>query len=402
MWFDRTGEPMTTAREPARGRRGHGEGSIYQAANGKWRAAVDLGWQDGKRARKYVTGSTRAEAAAKLRALLHDVDQGRRPAKETTVEQHLTRWVTESLPGRVAPKGIESYESMVRVHLIPAFGKKRLSALTPADVERLLNAKLAAGKSLSTVRRIRSVLVQSLRQAERWSLVSRNVAGLVDPPKIGRSAGQEGQEPAEQRHLSTEEARRLLGAAAGTRLAAPVTLMLATGLRRGELLGLRWGDVDLEAGVLRVRRALGVVGGRAVLVDAKTPKSRRTLNLAGPVVEVLRAHRSAQVAEQLAAVEWEDGGWVFPSTKGTPWHPRNYSRSFARLVKAADLDGTGVHPHTTRHTATSTMLAAGVPAEVVMSVLGHSTPRMTLGVYAHVDQPARQAAAETMAGALFG
>lgn len=385
-----------------KGRRGHGEGSIYRAAGGKWRAVVDLGWQDGKRVRKYVTGATRQEAAGKLRALLHAVDQGNRPAKEVTVEQHLRRWVDETLPGRVAPKAIESYESVVRVHLIPAFGKTRLSALTPADVERLLNVKISAGLALSTVRRIRSVLAQALRQAERWGLVSRNVAALVDPPKLnGRSPAQEGQDQAEQRHLTIEEARRLLAAAEGTRMAAPVTLMLATGLRRGEVLGLRWADVDLAAGVLMVKRALGAVYGRAEVVDVKTAKSRRTIDLAPPVVEALRAHRAGQVAEQLASPRWDDAGYVFPSTTGGAWHPRNFSRSFARIVRGAGLDGTGVHPNTTRHTATSTMLASGVPVEVVMAVLGHSTPRMTLGVYAHTEQPARRAAADALAAAMF-
>ncbi len=365
------------------GRRGHGEGSIYLVAGGKWRAVVDLGWQDGKRQRKYASGATRVEVAGKLRAMLHDIDQGRTPGREVTVEQHLRRWVTESLPGRVAPAALANYGSVVRNHLIPAIGRRRLSQLTPADVERLLNAKQASGLSNSTVRRIRSVLVQALRQAEKWGMVARNVASLVDPPKDGHQE--------EQRSLTLAEARALLSAARGTRMEAPTVLLLATGLRRGELLGLQWGDVDLDAAVLRVRRAYVVVGGKASLEDAKTPKSRRALNLAAPVVDTLRRHRATQAAAS---------SWVFASTAGTPWNPRNFSRSFDGLVKAAGLAGTGVHPHTTRHTAASTMLAGGVPVESVMSVLGHTSPRMTLGTYSHVEAPARQAAAETLAGAL--
>lgn len=403
-------QPSGGRATPVRGRRGHGEGSIYPVAGGnrsaagassdergtpvrKWRAVVDLGWVEGKRSRKYVTGATRTEVAGKLRQLQHAVDQGRTPGREVTVEAHLTRWVAESLPGRVAEKAIENYSYIARVHLVPALGKRKLSALTPVDVEKMLNAKLAAGLSVSTVRRIRSVLVQSLRQAERWGLVARNVAGLVDPPKVVSD---------EARSLTLAESKRLLVAAVGTRLETAVTLLLSLGMRRGELLGLRWDDVDLDVGVLRVRRALGQVNGRASIVEVKTAKSRRALNLAPPVLEALRRHRVTQAAERLAALTWTDSGHVFAATNGAVWHPRNFSRDFARLVTAAGLDAAEVHPHTLRHGATSQMLAAGVPVDVVMSVLGHATARMTLGTYSHVEQPQREAAAETMAAALFG
>jgi integrase len=186
-----------------------------------------------------------------------------------------------------------------------------------------------------------------------------------------------------------------------------VVLMLSLGLRRGEALGLAWDDVDLDAGALRVRRALkrerDVKTGRSRLVlgDVKTAGSRRSLNVPTPMVDMLRGHRRRQAEERLAVgAEWQDSGLVFTTPIGTPIDPANFRHAFAALCKRAGLGHW--HPHELRHSAASIMLAQGVPLEVVSGVLGHSSIRMTKDVYGHIMAPQREAAAEAMGRALWG
>jgi integrase len=177
--------------------------------------------------------------------------------------------------------------------------------------------------------------------------------------------------------------------------------MLSTGLRRGEALGLRWEDVDLKKGVVVVRRQLQRVGGELVANDVKTTKSRRAVNIAPPVVTMLRARKAAQAKDRLACREaWEETGYVFTTQIGTPLDPRNIQRDFQTICTKAGLGKW--HPHELRHSAASLMLAAGVPLQVVSDVLGHSSIRMTADVYGHILQPQREEAAAALAGVLFG
>lgn len=203
------------------------------------------------------------------------------------------------------------------------------------------------------------------------------------------------------RSLTPVEAKALLGAARGDRLEALYVTMLSLGLRRGEALGLAWEDVDLDKGILRVRQAVKLEGGRLVIGEVKTAGSRRSLNLPGRLVEVLRAHRLRQLEERLAAGErWHHQGLVFTTTVGTPIDPHNRRRSFVSLCKRAGLGHW--HPHELRHSAASIMLAQGVPLEVVSDVLGHSSIRITKDVYGHVMEPQKRQAADAMARALWG
>jgi integrase len=295
----------------------------------------------------------------------------------------------------VAPSAFENYRSIADRHIRPVLGRTRVARLTPANIDALMSAKLDQGLSVSTVRRIRAILTQALGQAERWSLVSRNVAAVTRGPRERRREG---------RTLTPAQVRTLLSALEGHRLGTLYLLMLGTGLRGGEALGLRWSDVDLDVATIVVQRALKYEkrGAKTELVlgELKTGKSRRAVNLPATVVTALRGQRARQASDRLAVgAAWDDSsGLVFTTAIGRPLDPRNVYRDFRAVCERAGLGRW--HPHELRHSAASLMLAQGVPLEVVSDVLGHSSIRITADVYGHVLAPQRQAAAEAMAAIL--
>lgn len=377
------------------GRRGNGEGSVYQrASDGRWLGVATLGYDDkGRPRRKTVSATTRAGVVQKLTQLQRQLDDGLPPPDtQMTVAQLFERWHDDGLRHQVARSAADNYKSIADHHIVPHLGRKKVVQLTPGDVDRLMSLKMDSGLSVSTVRRIRSVFLQALDQAVRWGSVNRNVARLTRGPKMSRKEG---------RTLSPVQARKLLAALAGHRNQALYELMLCTGLRRGEALGLRWDDVDLRAGVVLVRRQLKREGGQLVTADTKTARSRRAVNLPAPMVTSLKAHRARQAAERLALGEaWQDTGYLFTSSVGTPIDPRNLYREFQGICRKAGLGGW--HPHELRHSAASLMLAQGVKLQVVSEVLGHSSIRMTADVYGHILAPDREAAAVAMGEALWG
>lgn len=371
------------------GFRGNGEGSIYQrSSDGRWLGAVTIG-QDGtgRVVRKVVSAKTRSEVVRKLKALQRQLDDGL-PAPDTkmTVAQLLTRWHDDVLRHQVAPSAVVSYWTVAKHHIIPALGSKKLVNLNTADIDRLLSAKLDSGLSVSTVRRIRSVLGQAIDQGIRWGNVNRNVARLSRAPKEQRREG---------RTLTHEQARRLLKELEGDRHEALYSLMLSTGLRRGEALGLQWRDFDEKARIISVRRQLKREGGTLVVSDTKTARSRRSVNLPRGLVNLLIELRNRQEEERVVMDElWTDTGFIFTTSFGTPIDPRNLNRDFALVCRRAGLDHW--HPHELRHSAASLMLASGVKLQVVSEVLGHASIRMTADVYGHILAPDREAAADAM------
>ncbi len=375
-------------------RRGNREGSIYQrSSDGRWLGVVTVGLDlAGRPIRRTTSGTTRAEVVRQLKVLQRHVDDGqvgtvRAPLLSTLLE----RWITDVLVREVGRSTLDNYRSIAVHHLIPALGKKRVDAITVADVDRLLAQKLAGGLSPSTVHRIRAVLSQCLDQGVRWGVVARNVARLSRSPKMVRAEG---------RTLSPEQARDLLASLEGHRHQALYTLMLTTGLRRGEALGLRWEDLELDHAILRVRRTLKREGGQLVTADTKTLKSCRALNLPAPVVSLLERHREAQEVERaLLGAAWVETGFVFTTQVGTPIDPRNLYRDFQGVCRRAGLEHW--HPHELRHSAASLTLASGVALQVVSHILGHSSIRMTADVYGHLLDPERERAAAAMAELLF-
>jgi integrase len=218
--------------------------------------------------------------------------------------------------------------------------------------------------------------------------VARNVATLADAPRIERPA---------VRVLSAAEGNRLPDAAQGERFEAVYSVGLALGLRRGELLGLRWEDADLDAGRLRVARSLQRIGGKLQLTETQTPKSRRTLPLPQDAVRALRAHRVRQLEERLAAgPDWRDGGFdlIFTNRTGGPIELVNLHRAYKRLLTKAGLPS--IRFHNLRHSAASLMLTQGVPIKTIQEILGHTSIAVTSGFYAHLDEQLKREAAEAM------
>ena len=246
-------------------RRGPGEGGVYQRADGRWVGAVGLGWVGGRRRRKVVYGKTRREAREKLAEVRTAIEAGIAVDRnQQTVEQFLKIWLDQVVRPNLRPKTIRTYATVVHVHLVPRVGRIRLARLSAQDVQTMLNAVASLGRSPRTVQMVRAVLRQALAYAVRWSLVARNVATLVAPPRAV---------PAERRPFSISEARLFVIAVHGDRDEALYLVALATGMRQSEVLGLRWSEVDLDAGQARVSKALSRISGTR-LVDTKTERSR--------------------------------------------------------------------------------------------------------------------------------
>ena len=366
-------------------RRGPNEGSLYQRQDGRWEGAVHMGYENGHRVRKFVIAATRGEAAAKLAPLLKARDERRPvPDQRTKLGPFLRQWLDEVAKPTVRASTFSSYDGIVRLHLTADLGRIALAKLTPADVQQLLNAKRASGLSPRRVAYIHAVLRRALVTAERWDLVSRNVARLVEPPRVQHH---------EIRPLTPDEARRLIDSAEDDRLQALYVAALATGLRQGELLALRWDDVDLDARRLAVHHTLARVNGKLLLLEPKTERSRRTVVLPEIAVTALRAHRTRQRMDRLVAgSRWHDTGHVFTTTVGTPIEAARVTRAFHAALARAGLPRSRFHD--LRHAAATYLLAQGFTLEDVKNLLGHSSITLTSNTYGHVlEQRQAQVAA---------
>lgn len=372
-----------------RGRRGEGSVGRHRRPDGRYEGRVELGVdEDGKRVRRVFYGRTRKDVQDQVRAALLKQQFGALGVSPNqSTKQFLEAWLSDVVKPRKRFATWHRYDELMRLHVIPIVGNVPLEKLSPQHVQSLLNAKVANGKlSGRTVFHIRSVLRTALGQAVRWGLVMRNAAALTDAPRV---------EDKERAYLTQDAAARLLEAAGIDRLEALYVLTLALGLRQGEALGLRWDDVDLDAKRLRVRHALQRVERVLRLVETKTPKSRRTLTLPTAVVDALRAHRERQLFERRAAAErWNDTGFVFTTTIGTPLDAANVRHGFAALVKRADLPP--MRFYDLRHSCATFLLTMGIPARVVMEILGHSQIAFTMNTYSHVLPVMHEQAADAM------
>jgi len=360
------------------GRRGNGEGSIYPyKRNGKkvgYRGAYVVHTAEGPK-RRYVTGKTRDEVHDKLIEALGNRAQGLNfDAGNLKVGEYLTRWLKDSVRGTVRPSTFEVHRHMIEPHIIPALGCLKLKDLNPSHVRGFYREKLDSGLSAATVRKMHSVLRKALKQAVLDGLIPRNVCEAVKPPKAERK---------EIKPLDREQAKALLEAASGDRLEALYILAVHTGMREGELLGLKWEDVDLESGVLRLRRTLVREGGKVTLGDLKTPKSRRSVRLTHAAAEALRSQLELQLEEMVRLGSlYQPGGLVFATESGTLINPSNLrNRSFKPLLKRAGLPDLCFHD--LRHTCATLLLSQGTHPKLVQELLGHATIAMTLDTYSH-------------------
>jgi integrase len=358
-----------------RGRRGNAEGSVYQRRDGRWVAQLQIGYgANGAPRFRHRYAATRREAddrlvemkAARLNGVLGD-DEG------LTVAGLLERWL-ESKTRDLRPSTLLSYRSTARLYITPMIGRLRLERLRPLDLERMVAALLEAGHSPHIAAYSLRIIKSALKQAVRWQLVGRNAAEAIRPPRVPRN---------ELTVWTGAEAKRFLEASAPHRLHALFVLALLTGMRRGELLGLGWDDLDLERARLTVRRNLVYTPGLLELSKPKTSGSHRTVPLSSGVIEVLREHRIRQTLERKAlGTAYGNCELVFASEVGTPTHPRNLERVFFNLLEASGVRR--IRFHDLRHTAASLMILRNVLPKVVSRLLGHASVAFTLQVYVHV------------------
>jgi len=350
-------------------------------------ALLDLGWQDGQRKRKALYARTQKDALHKLDAARRQVSDGIQPPPEgKRLGRFLEDWLRDVARPTLRQGSYERYHQALTLHVIPALGQRVLARLAAQDVQALYSRRLGAGASPNTVVQLHRILHRALGDAVRWGLVSRNVCDLVDAPRAQRK---------EMQALSADEARELIRAVDGDPNEALYVLAVTVGMRQGELLALRWADIDFDTSTVQVRRTTRRVKGQGYVdSEPKTASGRRNITLSHTAIEALRQHRARQVEQRLAAAYWEDHDSVFTNEIGRTFDVRSLRRGFQTVLRRAGLPA--LRFHDLRHSAASLLLAQGVNAKVVQEMLGHSAVAFTLQVYSHVVPALRADAADKM------
>jgi len=377
-------------------------GYIRKRSDGSWTIEASAGFDpvSGRRQRTYRTiRGTKKEATRALAALVAQIDNGTdlEPGR-VKYAQLAERWLSHA-GTRVRATTLTRYEQLLRLHVIPRIGALPLARLRPAHLQWVIDAMVEAGQSPRSIIQAYRVVSSSLRQARRWQLIATNPAEAIQPPRASRP------------NLQIPDAAdlsRLLNASEGSVYEVPLTLAVASGLRRGELLALRWRDVDLDTGRITVNASLqwhkrrqrdGSSTKELVLVEPKTDRARRGISLPRFGLEALKAHRRAQNERRLALGEaWIDKGFVFDRGDGRPIEPDTFGHAFVRIASKAGLKG--VRLHDVRHGYASTLLHQGVHPKVASEALGHASVAFTLDIYSHVVPGLQEAAAQALDDAL--
>lgn len=359
-----------------KGRRGAGEGSVYQrASDGRWLAVLDLGWRDGKRRRTTVSAKTKTEVMQKLRKAQREADLGVH-TDATTVEQWMTYWLDEIVAPKARDSTMASHRGKTAKWIVPHLGKHRLDQLRPEHVIALLREMEQQGKADATRRQVHAILRRALNVAVMHGRIAWNPAERVDAPKAGKVT---------HGALDLDEARRVLavidaGWPRGTRYAAA----LLAGLRQGEALGLRWEHVDFDTGMIHVVQAAQRVKGRGVVVTglksegSEKDASRRLVPMLPVLARALNAERRPE-------------GFVWGRHDGdAPFAPEEDWQSWKTLLAVAKVRPLPLHA--ARATTGSLLMAAGVPDVVIAEILGHAHVRVTREHYLHGDTRLRQEA----------
>jgi integrase len=357
--------------------RGNGAGTVYARRNKEGKITCYRGsyfTPDGKR--RYISAKRKTECERKLRDAMTDANRGLVfDATNQSVSEYMTRWLEDFAKANLASRTYHNYKLQIREHIVPAFGKMKLSKLDTPNIQALYTTKLQAGLKPASIRYIHAVLRCALEKAVDLRLIPRNPAASARPPKIVQE---------EITPLDVEQTRVLLEGVKGDRFECLYVLSLTCGLRMGESLGLRWSDTDLEAGTLRVHRQLQRVreGGGLVFSEPKNA-SRRTIDLPQRALEALRSHRKRQIEQQLSAgTKWQDNDLVFASYKGTPMDAQNIvNRYFKPLLRRAGLPD--IRWHDLRHTCATLLLSRGTHPTYVQKLLGHASVQLTLDRYSH-------------------
>ena len=364
-----------------RGRRGNGEGTITQRKNGTWEAKITL--EDGKR--KSFYGKTRKEVQDKLKVALREQQQGTLvTAPQQKLEDFLNTWLEDTQKHGIRPRAYEKYESVVRLHINPVLGRHFLHKLTPQHIQAFFKKKLDEGLAPKSIEVFRTVLHKALDAAVSWGLIARNVCDVVSAPRV---------EEYEPVMLTVEQVRSLQKAMQGHRLEALYILALATAMRRGEIMALKWQDIDFKKSVLYVRRILTRVPtvlkqkeqkGAFIEAETKTRRSRRNIVIAPFALKALEQHRERQMdARAKAGPLWQDYDYVCCTSVGTHIHP---TKDILDPLKKFALQA-GIPPlrfHDLRHATATLLLSEGIHPKIVQEILGHSQISMTMDIYSHV------------------
>jgi integrase len=369
-------------------RRIRGQGTIRLRSNGRYEGR----YYTVERKQVSVYGASRADVEAKLELAVRSTAMGIQPAgPRLTVEMYLRDWLA-SRKGDIAANTLRRYRGICEVNIIPAIGAMPLVNLSGHVVERLLTQSIRAGLSPRTVGHIRAVLRTALNRAVRHGLLQRNAASDAYPPRIRRVV----------RPILTDlQVRKLLGALEGDSLRPLYALALGTGIREGELLGLRWGDVDLDGNIVHVEQQLQRIEGadgvrRLRLVPTKTEASKRTVGIGQALSAILRAHRASQLRDRLrAGDEWRADDFVFTRPDGQPLYAEVIDKHWRRLREQLGLPR-NMHFHDLRGTAASHMHALGAQAREIQATLGHTDSRTTMNLYTHALDAGLRANANRM------
>jgi integrase len=373
-------------------------GHVRKRGKASWAVVVDLGRDaQGKRRQKWhsVPG-TKRDAERELARLLNDLNTGGyiEPTR-LLVRDYLEKWL-ESARSKVAPKTLERYAEIVKLHLSPALGHHQLAKLHPLHIESYYAEALVSGRrngngglSAQTVVHHHRVVHRALKQAVQYLLIARNPCDAVAPPRP---------EKVEIRVVNEIQAAELLETLKNTRLFAPTLVALVTGVRRGEALALTWPDIDLLDRVMNVRRSLQQTNEG---VSVKMPKSGRGRTVALPLiaVEVLSRHKAEQARERLAlGPAYENNGLVFARADGSAWPPDSFTSAFAATLRRAELPHLSFHG--LRHSHATMLLKNGINPKVVSERLGHAKVGTTLDIYSHVLPGMQEEAAQGIDNAL--
>ena len=371
-------------------------GHITKRGKNSYSIKVSLGKDSntGKYRQQWISvKGTKKDAEKRLSELLHQLDNGTflKPAK-TTFGEYLEKWLMDYVRANLAPRTAEGYESIIRCHIVPAMGSIPLSQLKPEHLQRYYSEKLLGGRydgkgglSRTTVSHHHTCLHRALKMALRWGLIKRNPADAITPPRPQRS---------EMHTLNEDDLGTFLEAAKETPYYALFYLALFTGMRRSELLALRWSDVDLLLCNVYVTRSLHHLrNGEIVFSAPKTARGRRMVPLSPSTAILLREHREKQATERIMLGKpLEEDDPIFCDHEGNPLLPGTISHAWTKLMKRIGLEG--IRLHDARHSHASFMLKQGVHPKVVQERLGHATISTTLDLYSHVSPGLQQAAAE--------
>lgn len=363
--------------------RGRNEGSLSQRENGRWR--VQISQEDGRRISRSF--KTKSEAQTWLRQTQGELEHGfDYQGSKTLLRDYLQEWLNTCRTA-LRPKTAHDYASILQKHALPQLGDVALKDLTPLRIERFYARLIETGVGPRTVRLVHAILHRALEKAVRYGLLTHNPSSNATLPRYKQ---------AEMQVLDELQVNQFLVAAIGSPFEAIYHLAVKTGMRQGELLGLKWIDLQWGSGRLYVRRQVQDVRGEGrIFQEPKTRSGRRTIQLGEGTLQALRLHRDRQQLQKAVAGErWQENDLIFPSNIGTPLDASNMRLDFKRIIKLSGIPK--VRFHDLRHTAASLMLNNGIPVIVVSRILGHSKPSITLDIYGHLYNEMQEEASRLM------